>query len=289
MEVARSFFRLVWRDSLGRIGLVILGCFLIIALCAPYVVPYDPMEMIRKPGGSLARLLPPSREHLFGTTDMARDLFSQVIMGTRVALLVGLLAAVMVGAVGVTAGLVAGYYGGWIDNLLMRLVDMLYGIPLIPFVVILSALVRPSLGNMVLAMSLLSWRSVARVVRSQTLSVSQRPFVKAARVAGASDFRIMFVHVAPNVLPVALVEMSFIVGWAIVTEASVSFVGFGDPAVVSWGKILHQAFITGAMRTAWWWVLPPGIAIVLLVISVFFLARTLEELVNPRLRRQKQR
>lgn len=279
----KEVFRLVVKDRLALAGMIILGFFILVAIFADWIAPFDPNAILRI-DGQVARMQPPSSTFLFGTTDYGRDLFSQVVIGTRIALQVGVLAAILVTFVGTTIGLIAGYYGGWIDNLLMRIVDILYGIPFIPFVIILVALLEPSTANIILAVSLLTWRSVARIIRSQVLSLSNRPFIKAARVAGASNFRIMFVHILPNIVPIALLEMSFVIGWAIISEASVSFVGFGDPQAVSWGKILHGAFLAGAVRSAPWWVTPPGVAIVLLVVAVFFITRGLEQVVNPRLR-----
>src|SRR5699024_3657724 len=153
----------------------------------------------------------PSADHWFGTTNYGRDVFSQVIAGTRTAIIVGGLAAILVTLAGTTIGIVSGYFGGWVDSLLMRIVDIFYAIPFIPFVIVLVALMKPSLWNVILAVSLLSWRTVARLVRSQVLSVSKRPFIKAARVAGASNGRIMFKYILPNVVPIALLEMAFMV------------------------------------------------------------------------------
>lgn len=277
--------RIFMKNRMAVIGLGILLIFFLIAIFAPLLATHDPGTMNRLESGRPARLQPPSPAFLFGTTDLGRDVYSQIIMGTRVALVVGFLTAIIVTFIGTTIGLISGYYGGWIDNLLMRFVDILYSIPFIPFVIVLVSLLKPSLWNIILAIALLTWRSVTRIVRSQVLSLVQRPYVKAARVAGASDFRIIFVHIAPNVLPLAFLEMAFMIGWAIIAESSVSFIGFGDPSLTSWGQILHASFLSGAVRTAWWWVIPPGLAIVLLVTSVFMITTGLEDVNNPRLRR----
>ena len=278
--------RIFMKDKLAVIGVLIVLIFLLIGIFAPWIVPYDEFAMNRLDNGKPARLQSPSSQFLFGTTDLGRDIFSQVIMGTRVALIVGFLAALIVTFVGTNVGLISGYYGGWVDNLLMRFVDILYSIPFIPFVIVLVSLLKPTIWNIILAIALLTWRGVARIVRSQVLTVVQRPYVKAARVAGASDFRLIYVHIAPNVLPLAFLEMAFIIGWAIIAESSVSFIGFGDPSLISWGQILHASFLSGAIRTAWWWVIPPGLAIVILVTSVFLITRGLEDVNNPRLRRR---
>lgn len=271
------------KDRLALTGLIILGLFVLVALLAPWIAPFKPDSILRI-GGQIARLQAPSATFWLGTTDMGRDVFSQVVVGSRIALEVGVLAALLVTFVGTNVGLIAGYYGRTIDAILMRIVDLLYGIPFIPFVIVLVSLLSPSTWNIVLAVSILTWRSVARIVRAQVLSIVQRPFIKAARAAGAGDARIIYRHILPNIVPIALLEMSFVVSWAILSEASISFIGFGDPRVVSWGKILNAAFVAGAVRFAPWWVAAPGFAIVLLVLSVFFITRGLEEIINPRLR-----
>lgn len=283
MVMLKDMFKTLLKDRMGLAGVIILLFFVVIAVLAPAITTHDP-NAIQRVDGKIARLLPPSTDFLLGTTDMGRDVFSQVVMGSRIALIIGIIAALLVTIVGTNVGIWAGYYGGWVDNTLMRIVDVIYGIPFIPFVIILVSLLQPSTMNIIIAISILTWRTTARVVRSQVLSLAQRPYIKAAKVAGAGDFRIMYRHILPNVLPIAFVEMSFTIGWAIVSEASVSFVGLGDPQVMSWGKILHAAFISGAVRFAPWWVASPGVAIVLLVMSVFFIQRSLEVFVNPRLK-----
>ena len=228
-------------------------------------------------------LRPPSSAHLFGTTHNGRDIFSQVVYGSRAALLVGLIAAVMVTLIGTNVGLVAGYYKGVTDNILMRVVDIMYALPLEPFAMILVLLSRPGLGIIILSVGLLTWRTTARIIRSQVLTISARPYVKAARVAAASDFRIMYVHIAPNVMPLVFLQLAVSMAYAITAEATLSFLGLGPPRIYSWGTILHHARLSGAWRTAWWWIIPPGLLIMLTVVSVFFISRALEVLTNPRL------
>ncbi len=232
----------------------------------------------------VSRLLPPSREHWFGTDHLGRDLFSQNVHGSQIALLVGFLGATLVVLIGTNVGLIAGYYRGRTETVLMRTVDVMYGIPFEPFALILVLLFQPSLTIVILAVSLLTWRTVARLIRSQVLSLRERPFVKAARVAGASDLRIMYLHIFPNVLPLVFLELAIIVGVSIIAEATLSFLGLGPPQAISWGGILHDARLSGAWRTAWWWNLPPGILIMTTVLSVFFISRSLEVVANPRLR-----
>ncbi len=229
------------------------------------------------------RLGEPSRDHLFGTTHLGRDIFSQTIWGSRTALMVGLLAALMVVVIGTNVGLIAGYFKGKTGSFLMRFVDVMYALPFEPFALVLVLIFRPSLAIIILAIGLLTWRTTARIIRSQVLSLSERPFVKAARVAGASDWRILYVHIAPNVLPLAFLQLAVAMAFAITAEATLSFLGLGPPQIYSWGTILHEARLSGAWRTAWWWIIPPGLFIMVTVVAVFFIARALEVLTNPRL------
>lgn len=283
-----SFFAQVMsalrRDKLALAGLIILIAFAVIAIFAPYLAPYDTRQVHRDESGQVLVLRPPSWQHPFGTTNLGRDVFSMTIMGSRVALLVGFLAASLVTIIGSLLGLLSGFYGGWVDTIIMRTVDVLYAIPLLPAVLILIVVLGPSLWNLIIAVTLLTWKGTARIIRSQVLSIRERPFVKAGRVTGASTARIIFRYIAPNILPLALLEMALAVGWVIVTEASLSFIGFGDPRLMSWGQVMHMAFLTGSARVAWWWILPPGLAITSVVMAAFFTARALEEVANPRLR-----
>ncbi len=282
LELVKEIFK---QDKMALIGTIVFLLFILVAIFAPYIAPHDPMEINRE-DGEIMRTEPPSSEYPFGTTNRGRCVFSQVITGSRIALLVGALAAFFVTVIGTNVGLLSGYYGGWVDSFFMRIVDISYAIPFIPFVIILVTLLRPSIYNIILAIVVLTWRTIARVLRAQVLSVKQRPYVKAAKVAGASNARIIFLYILPNVLPLAMLEMSLRMAQAIIAESTVSFLGFGDPDVISWGQILQQGFSGGAMRDAWWWVMPPGIAIAIVVISVFFSSRALEFVANPQLRRR---
>lgn len=272
------------KDRLGLAGMAIMGFFLLMAIFAPWLAPHDPMETLMRADGTMARMDPPSTAFPFGTDLMGRDILSQVIIGSRVALLVGILSAAMVVFIGTNVGLLAGYYGGKIDDLLMRLTDIVYGVPFLPFAIILVAILGPGISNIIISIVLISWRSTARVIRSEVLTLKHRAFIEAAKVSGASDLRIILRHLAPNVLPLSLVYTALAMGWAIMTEASLSFLGYGDPRLMSWGKVLFMCYVAQAIDVAWWWVVPPGLAITLLVMSGFLISRSLEEVVNPRLR-----
>jgi len=273
------------RDRMALVGACIYLFFVLVALLAPWIAPYSPLEVIQENGIWLANE-PPSPRFYLGTTNLGRDIFSQLVYGSRTALLVGFSAAVAVALIGTVVGLVAGYYGGWVDTLLMRLADIAFGVPFLPLVIVLVALLEPSIWNIVLAMALLLWRDTGRVIRSQVLTVKERAFVAAARISGAGDLRILFLHIAPSILPLSFLYGSLAIGWAILTEASVSFLGFGDPDVVSWGFMLQDAFVSQAMsRGAYYWIVPPGLCIMLSVMAGFFIGRGYEEILFPRLRR----
>lgn len=267
----------------GRIGVMLFVAFCLLAFAAPWLVPYDPLA-INYIDSRLARLRPPGGDFLLGTNYYGRDILSQIIVGSRISIGVGLLSALIIVFIGTNVGLVAGYSGGRIDALLMRITDIAFGIPFFPFAVLLVALLKPSIWNIVITISCLLWRSVARVTRAQVLSLRERPFVKAARVAGASDLRIIYLHIFPNVLPMALLYVAFDIAWAVLAEASVSFLGFGDPNRVSWGQMLYLAYLSGSIRQSWWWTVPPGLCLTLFVGAVFLIGRQYETYVNPKLR-----
>lgn len=271
-------------SRIGGAGVLILLVFTLIALAAPLISPYDPLLIQHLPDNNVAQLLSPSSRFWFGTTYYGRDVLSQLIYGTRVAMIVGFVSAFFITAIGTNVGLVAGYFGGRVDTILMRITDVVFGIPFFPFAVVLVALMHPSLLNIVLTISCLLWRTTARVIRAQVLSLRERPFVKAAKVAGAGSLRIMYVHILPNVLPMSLLYIALGIGWAVLAEASLSFLGFGDPNMLSWGEMLYQAYLTGSFRSSWWVVVPPGICIGLLVASAFMVSREVETILNPRLR-----
>jgi peptide/nickel transport system permease protein len=275
------------RDPYALFGTVVYALFVLVAVFADQLALFDPLEILFTPEGNLAADLRPSREHPLGTTSLARDVYSQLLYGTRSALLVGITAAFCVVAIGTVVGLVAGYFGGLVDTVLMRLADIAFGIPFLPFVIVLAAFLEPSVWNVVLAMALILWRDTGRVIRSQVLTVRERSYVEAARVTGSSTPRIIFLHIAPNILPLSFLYGSIAVGWAILTEASISFLGFGDSNVISWGYMLQDAFVSQALsRGSYYWFVPPGVAIVLVVTAGFFISRGYEELLFPRLREE---
>ncbi len=288
------------RDRMALFGLVIFALFFLIALFAPQIAPNDPLTPLKNNDGDWIKDAKPywlaepgvdeaegyTNNFLLGTTNIGRDIFSQLIHGSRSALLVGFSAAAAVAVIGTIVGLIAGYYGGWVDSILMRAADVAFGIPFIPFIIVISAFLDPSIWNVVVAMAVLLWRDTGRVIRSQVLVIKEQAFVSAAHVSGASDLRIIFVYIAPSILPLTFLYGSFAIAWAILTEASVSFLGFSDPNTISWGYMLQDAFNSLALsREAFYWIVPPGICIMLTVMAGFFIGRGYEEVLFPRLRR----
>jgi peptide/nickel transport system permease protein len=276
-----SALRPLWSWT-GGFGLAVLLIVVFIAAFAPLLAPYSPTATQYDVGKQVLRLDPPSAAHWLGTTNYGVDVLSQLIYGSRIVLIVGITCALLIGLIGTNIGLLAGYYRGRVDTLLMRLTDLAFGIPFLPFAVVLVTLLRPSLWNTIIAISVLMWRTSARVIRVQVLSLRERGFVKAAWIAGASDLRILYIHIFPNVLPMVLLYIAFDIAWAVLAEASISFLGFGDPNQVSWGQMLYLDYVTGSIRVAWWWTLPPGLAISLFVVAVFLVARRYERLAGLR-------
>jgi peptide/nickel transport system permease protein len=279
-------WRLFRRNLFGRIGLILLGLFGLMALFSylpPLIDPmYNPMVGVDP---EIMHATGPSWRHWLGTDFMGRDILSQLLAGARVAFMVGVSAAFMSIVLGASIGMVAGYAGGHLDTLLMRSADIIMVLPTLLVILMLSALFgQLSIVTIILMIAFFRWPGVSRVIRAQTLSLKQRPFIDAARVAGASHARIIFKHIMPNVLPLAFLYMTFRVTSAIVIEAALAFLGFGDPSTVSWGMMLQWVWKTGHMFEAPYWLLPPGICISLLTLSFYMLGRAMDEVLNPRLR-----
>lgn len=280
----------IFRGNLiGRIGLFLLFCFALMALGSfipPLVDPmYHPMTGVDP---LISHTTGPSLKHWLGTDFIGRDIFSQLLAGARIAFMVGLSAAFMSIVLGTGIGMVAGYAGRMTDTLLMRLADMIMVMPTLLVVLILSALFgQLNIWTIVLLIALFRWPGVSRVIRAQTLTLKHRPFIEAARVSGASHLRILMRHILPNVMPLSLLYMTFRVTSAVIIEAALAFLGFGDPGTVSWGMMLQWVWKTGHMFQAPYWLLPPGICISLLTLSFFMLGRAMDEVLDPRLRKEE--
>ena len=223
---------------------------------------------------------------LLGTDANGRDLFAQLVYGARASLYVGFLSSLLSVTIGLIVGLFAGFLGGIFDEALMRINDFMLVLPGLPLLMVLVAILGTSIDVLIIILGLLGWNGFARVVRSQVLSLKERPFVEATRAVGASNIYIIFRHMIPNVMPLVYVSLATSVPGAITAEAALSFLGFTDPYRVSWGRMLHD-FQTSGVRTQWWWVVPPGICIAALAISFILLGYALDEILNPKLRERR--
>lgn len=284
-QKVRNVLATIFGNNMARIGVVLLLGFVLMALFAPFIAPNDPHERILNEDGSWNTGAGPSFETPLGTTADGYPLFTRLVYGSRVALGIGLLTSVMVAGVGTVVGITAGYYGGNIENLFMRVVDTAYGLPFLPFAIVLVMVLGTGPLSVVVAISAILWRGTARVVRSEVISIKEQPMIDAAVASGASDKRILAYHILPKVLPITMLYSVFAIGWAIMAEAGLSFLGFGNPDLVSWGFILNNAHSQSALRLGLWeWLFAPGIFIILLVLATYFIAQGIEEVVNPQLR-----
>lgn len=274
-------------NTIGRIGLVLLIVFAIMAAASfvpQWVDPmYHPMTGVDP---LISHSTGPSLRHPLGTDYIGRDILSQLLAGARIAFMVGISSALISILFGTTIGMIAGYAGGRTDLVLMRLADMIMVMPTLLVILILSALFgQLNIWVIVLMIALFRWPGVARVIRSQTLSLRHRPFIEAAWVSGASHRRIIFRHILPNVMPLALLYMTFRVTSAIIIEAALAFLGFGDPGTVSWGMMLQWVWKTGHMFQAPYWLVPPGLCISLITMAFYMVGRAMDDVLDPRLRK----
>lgn len=225
---------------------------------------------------------------LLGTDDGGRDLFSQLVYGARVSLLVGLAVAGIGVTIGLVVGLVSGFLGGAVDEVLMRFNDMILVIPTLPLLIVLLAVLSPSINNIVLILGLLGWNGFARVVRSQVLSLRERPFIEAARASGAGTTHIVARHIIPNIMALIYVSIALSVPGAILAEAGLSFLGLYDPTVSSWGRTINESLTAGtSLGGLWWWILPPGFSIAILSLAFILVGYGLDEIFNPKLRMRR--
>ncbi len=277
-----AFWQTFKKNRTGLIGLGMLGFIIFLAIFAPLIAPYDSSST--SSAGLSDVYNPPSAQHWFGTDDAGQDVFSNFIFGARISLTVGFFAAFISIIIGGVLGLVAGFFGGRWENFIMRFTDIFLVIPDLPLTVVIVALTKPSLLNIIFVIGLLGWTTTARVVRSQTLAVKSRKFVLRARAIGAGKGHIVIHHILPMVMPILVVQAVLVVSLAILNESALSFIGLGDPTALSWGQMLNYAFGRGAMSTgAWWALVVPGFGIVWVVLGLTLLGQGLEKVLNPRL------
>lgn len=280
MKVDRgTLTKILFGTPAAVIGTTILATMVFIAIFGPSLAPYDPREVTGRPFSA------PSAEHWLGTNDIGQDIFSEILWGTRVSLLIGLIAASTAITFGTAVGVVASLAGGWIDAVLMRITDIVLIIPFLPLAIVLAAFFGPSLWNTALVIALVIWARPARVVRSQGLSIRNLSFVEAAHALGGGFGHVLVRHVLPGVVPLALSQFVLATSSSILTEAALAFLGLGDPIQKSWGTILFYAQARGAfLNGSWpWWVIPPGVLISLTVLAFVLIGRSLEETLMPKL------
>jgi peptide/nickel transport system permease protein len=260
----------LFNNTKAKIGLGIIIFFTLIAIFAPLIAPYAPQKIEFIPWEK------PSSTHLLGVNSYGQDIFSQVVHGARVTLMVGIFAGLLTSMIGVIVGLVSGYLGGFIGEALMRLVDVFLVIPTLAVMIVVASFVKDMrITGTILIIGALSWLWMARSIRSQTLSESKRDYVDAARALGMGSPEIMFREILPNIFPVVTANMVMVITSSMLIEASMNFLGIGDPTLISWGKMLAIAFDNGAvMYNAWWWMIPPGLCIATLGYSFILIGNS---------------
>jgi len=274
----RDFLRIFFSRPIPLVGIVIFAVIVALALLAPLLFARGPFTIVGMP------LLPPGAPGLLAGSDvLGRDMAVGLAYGARISLLVGITSTLCAVGIGVLLGAVAGYYGGWLDDLLMRVTEFFQIIPSFVLLMVLVAFLQPSLSSTVIGIALVTWPQVARVVRGEFLSLRGREFVQAARTLGMRDARIIFTQVLPNALPPIIVVGSMMVGSAILTESALSFLGLGDPNLLSWGSMIGSS--RSAMWVAWWTTVLPGLAIMITVLALNFIGDGLNDALNPRRRR----
>ncbi len=266
------------RYILLSLGLFIVGTMSLAAIFAPLIAPYDPTQI-----NVDAILQPPSAAYILGTDNLGRDVFSRMIYGARISLWVGFVAVGISLSIGILLGLIAGYFGRFIDEVIMRFVDVMLCFPSFFLILAVIAFLEPSLTNIMIVIGLTSWMGVARLVRAETLTLREREFVHAARLSGAGTFRLLLVHILPNAMPPVLVAATLGIAAAILTESALSFLGLGvQPPIPSWGNILMEG--KDVMGIAYWLSIFPGLSILITVLGYNLLGESIRDLLDPRLK-----
>lgn len=273
-----SFLGRFCRNRLAMAGALVLLAVGLMAVLGPWLYEVDPFDMVGRP------FQKPLGDPFLGTDVSGRDILAGLLHGASVSLAVGLISTLMATVTGVLVGALAGYFGGWIDEVLMRLTDFFLTIPSFVLAVVLVAIFSPTLTSVTLAIALVSWPSVARLMRGEFLNQRAREYVQACHVVGMSHARIIFLHILPNALPPVVVVSSLMVATAILTESGLSFLGLSDPNVVSWGYMIGVA--RSSLRTAWWMVAIPGVTILITVLAINLVGEGVNDALNPRLKQR---
>jgi peptide/nickel transport system permease protein len=277
-----GFWRVYRRSRMGVVGLILLSAFVLLAFAAPLLVSPEDLGVIDPPGPPYQS---PSLEFPLGTDDFGRSVLDLVIYGSRISLLVGFAATVMTMTVGASVGIAGGYYGGRVDTVMNAFTNWFLVIPWIPLAIVLASILGQSLFNTILVIGVTSWAGTARLVRADTLSVKERPYVERARALGSSNWHLVSRHILPNVMPVIFANTVLTVALSILAETTLALLGLGDPSSISWGIIIFDAFDAGALSAdLWWWLIPPGVCICLVTLAFTMCGYALDEVLNPRIR-----
>jgi peptide/nickel transport system permease protein len=275
-----SFVRVFWtryrHNRAAVVGAVVLALVVVAALAGPWVYEQDPFDMVGRPSE------PPSGAHLLGTDVAGRDILAGILHGGRVSLLIGVMASLAATLFGLTLGALSGYYGGRVDDVLMRSTEFFLTIPSFVFAVVLVAIFTPTIANITAAIAVVSWPSVARLARAEFIAHRDRDYVHGCRAIGMPDWEIITLQILPNALPPVIVVASLMVATAILTESGLSFLGLGDPNRVSWGYMIGVA--RSVLRTAWWMAAIPGVMILVTVLAINLVGEGLNDALNPKLR-----
>jgi peptide/nickel transport system permease protein len=283
----RASIARTWQEFAGQraalVGLILLGATVVVALLLPLISDESGLDVTKATGQPLS---PPTGEFWLGTDNFGRSVLLMTIWGSRISLLVGFSAALLSVVIGTLIGITAAHFGGWVSATLLRFTDFFLVLPSLILAIALSAVLPKGVGTIIVAIGLTAWPSTARLVRAQTLTIESRPYIERSHALGGGHLHVIGKHVLPGVMPLVLANTTLVVGNAVIADATLSFLGVGDPNSVTWGLVLESALNNGAIsRGAWWNVLPPGIAIVLVVLFFTLVGRGLETVLNPRLKK----
>ncbi|HKE78341.1 MAG TPA: ABC transporter permease [Solirubrobacteraceae bacterium] len=281
-----SAWRQYRRHRAGMVGLVLLALAVLMALAAPLLADSAGLHAVNTVDNPA--WANPAKFGPLGTDNLGRSVMTQFIWGARISLLVGLAATILAMVIGSVVGIVAGFFGGWLGAVLMRVTEWFLVIPFLPLAIVLAAILGPSVENIILVIGITSWPSTARLIRAQVLTVKERLYVDRSRALGASNWHLMTRHILPNVSGLIIANTTLTVPVVILSETTLSFLGLGDPTRASWGKMLQESFEAGALtQQAWWYYVPPGLGILLVVLAFTLVGQALEEVLDPRLRDQR--
>ena len=280
----KEFFRKLWANKMARIGITIVVFFILMAIIGPILMPFKTTDIASSREMVFNK---PSAEHWLGTDNNGRDVLAYLVNGARASLMVGIIATLISMCVGTIIGITAGYTGGWLDNLLMRITDFFMVLPCLPFCMVLAAILGTNVWNIILVIGITGWTGTARVIRAQTLSVKEQQYVERTVSIGAGKLHIMMKHILPNVFPLVFSESILIISSSILTETSLAFLGLGDPTNPSWGTMLNDAYSTGAMTNgAWWYFITPGVCVILVALGFTLMGYAFDEILNPKLQKK---